>query len=228
MQEQFKTQVIETAQKAQREGLCKHKSGNISVYDPESGFFFITPSGVDREKLTPDDICVLDLELNQKSGGKPSSESLMHAACYRARSDIRAIVHTHSRMATAFSVLNKPIPATVFEMFVFPTENACIPVAPYALPGTEALADNVARVIAKNDMALMERHGAIAVGKARRKRFWRHTIRRNSRSCIITRCKSTAVWNRPYSPKKNWTGGCIRKNCADVPSGFAVVYACAK
>lgn len=166
MQEQFKTQVIETAQKAQREGLCKHKSGNISVYDPESGFFFITPSGVDREKLTPDDICVLDLELNQKSGGKPSSESLMHAACYRARSDIRAIVHTHSRMATAFSVLNKPIPATVFEMFVFPTENACIPVAPYALPGTEALADNVARVIAKNDMALMERHGAIAVGKS--------------------------------------------------------------
>ena len=166
MQEQFKTQVIETAQKAQREGLCKHKSGNISVYDPESGFFFITPSGVDREKLTPDDICVLDLELNQKSGGKPSSESLMHAACYRARSDIRAIVHTHSRMATAFSVLNKPIPATVFEMFVFPTENACIPVAPYALPGTEALADNVARVIAKNDMALMERHGAIVVGKS--------------------------------------------------------------
>ena len=166
MREDYKTQVIVTAQKAQREGLCKHKSGNVSVYDPESGLFFITPSGVDREKLTPQDICVLDLQLNQIEGGKPSSEALMHAACYRVRDDIRAVVHTHSRMATAFAVLNKSIPATVFEMFVFPTENACIPVAPYALPGTTELADNVAAVIAKNDMALMERHGAIAVGKS--------------------------------------------------------------
>ena len=88
----------------------------------------------------------------------------MHAACYRAREDIRAVVHTHSHMATAFAVLNKPVPATVYEMFVFHTENACIPVAPFARPGTQELADNVASVIRKNDMALMERHGAIAVG----------------------------------------------------------------
>ena len=166
MWDDFKTQVIITAQKAQREGLCKHKSGNVSVYDPESGYFFITPSGVDREKLTPSDICVLDSELKQIEGTKPSSEALMHAACYRVRDDIRAVVHTHSPMATAFSILNKSIPATVFEMFAFPTEHACIPVAPYALPGTRELADNVAGVIAKNDMALMERHGAIAVGKS--------------------------------------------------------------
>ena len=166
MLEQYKEQVITTAQRAQREGLCKHKSGNVSVYDPESGYFLITPSGIDREKLTLQDICVLDLDLKQIEGGKPSSESLMHAACYRVRKDIRAVVHTHSPMATAFAVLNKPVPATVFEMFVFRTEDACIPVAPYARPGTQELADNVADVIAKNDMALMERHGAIAVGNS--------------------------------------------------------------
>ena len=131
MLEQYKEQVITTAQRAQREGLCKHKAGNISVFDPESGYFLITPSGIDREKLTTPDICVLDLHLHQIEGGKPSSESLMHAACYRAREDIRAVVHTHSHMATAFAVLNKPVPATVYEMFVFHTENACIPVVPF-------------------------------------------------------------------------------------------------
>ena len=166
MLEDCKTQVILTAQKAQREGLCRHKSGNVSVFDPESGFFLITPSGIDRELLTLQDICVMDLQMKQIEGGRPSSESLMHAACYRARKDIRAIVHTHSKMATAFAVLNRPVPATVFEMFVFHTEHACIPVAPYARPATEELAQNVAAVIAKNDMALMERHGAIAVGKS--------------------------------------------------------------
>ena len=165
MLDDLKVNLIETAQKAQREGLCKHKSGNVSAYDRESGLFIITPSGIDRELLTPADICVLDLDLNQKEGKKPSSESLMHAACYRERDDIFAIVHTHSKMATAFAVLNKRVPATVFEMFIFKTENACIPVAPYARPGTKELADNVAKVIAKNDMALMERHGAIGVGK---------------------------------------------------------------
>ena len=166
MLEEIKKQVIVTAQKAQREGLCKHKSGNVSVYDPDSGYFCITPSGVDREKLTVQDICVLDLDLNKLEGGKPSSESMMHAACYRVRDDIRAVVHTHSRMATAFAVCNKPVPATVFEMFVFRTEDACIPVAPYERPGTRELAEQVAGVIAGNDMALMERHGAIAVGKS--------------------------------------------------------------
>lgn len=165
MLEDLKTRVIVTAQEAQRSGLCRHKSGNVSALDPEEGLICITPSGIDRECLQPRDICVLRLaDLALVEGEKPSSESLMHAACYRARKDIRAVVHTHSKFATAFAVCNRPIPATVYEMFVFHTQDARIPVAPFARPGTGELAENVARVIETNDMALMERHGAIAVG----------------------------------------------------------------
>ena len=164
MLEDLKSQVILTAQKAQRDGLMKHKSGNVSASDEETGYFVITPSGIDRELLQIRDMCVLTKDLELLEGAKPSSEALMHAACYRERPDIRAIVHTHSKMATAFAVLNKPVAATVYEMFVFPLQNAEIPVAPYGRPGTQELADNVAGVIKHNNMALMERHGAIAVG----------------------------------------------------------------
>ena len=155
MLERLKEDVVRIAKKAQNAGLCKHKAGNVSIRDKETGYILITPSGVDREVLTPDQVCVLDGDLNVIEGGKPSSESLMHVECYKARPDIGAIVHTHSTMASAF----------IFELFVFNLDHATIPVAPYALPGTTELAQNVANTVAKSDLVLMERHGTIAVGK---------------------------------------------------------------
>ena len=165
MLENLKEQVVATALKAQRSGLCKHKSGNVSVRDPETGYVCVTPSGVDREELTADMVCVLDTVGKVLEGMKPSSESLMHLACYRERPDVFAIVHTHSPMACVFACLNRPIPAFIFELFGFNLDKATIPVAPYGLPGTTQLAENVAETMKRTDLALMERHGAIALGK---------------------------------------------------------------
>lgn len=161
--EDLRTQVVRAAQAAQRTGLCKHRSGNMSALDPGTGYICVTPSGVDREVLTPADICVIDHDLNVIEGGKPSSETRMHIACYDVRSDIRAIVHTHSRFATSFAIVNRPIPAIVAELSAFRLENAMIPVAPFSPPGTAALAQNVAEKIKHADLVLMERHGAVAV-----------------------------------------------------------------
>ena len=165
MLENLKEQVVFYARKAQNAGLCKHKAGNVSVRDPETGYICITPSGVDRDLLTPDMVCVVDKDLHVIEGGKPSSETLMHIACYREREDIGAIVHTHSAIASAFACLNRPIPSFIFELFVFHLDNGVIPVAPYALPGTTELAENVAATVKRSDLVLMERHGTIAVGK---------------------------------------------------------------
>ena len=165
MLENLKEQVVFYARKAQNAGLCKHKAGNVSVRDRETGFICVTPSGVDRDLLTPDMVCVVDKDLNVIEGGNPSSETLMHIACYREREDIGAIVHTHSAMASAFACLNRPIPSFIFELFVFHLDNGVIPVAPYALPGTTELAENVAATVKRSDLVLMERHGTIAVGK---------------------------------------------------------------
>ena len=162
--ESLRQDVIACALEAERQGLCKKGSGNVSAFDPETNLILITPSGTDRSLLQPADICVLDGDMRCLEGQKPSSETLMHLACYRARPDIRAIVHTHSRFASAFAVWEKPVPAIVYEMFSLHPDQGRIPVAPYARPGTQALAEHVADTLRRSDVALMARHGAIAAG----------------------------------------------------------------
>ena len=86
MLENLKKDVCEIAKRAQRDGLCKHKSGNFSARDVKSGYIVITPTSVDRELLTPRDMIVMDLEANvieNLSGLKPTSESLMHITIYK-------------------------------------------------------------------------------------------------------------------------------------------------
>ena len=164
MFEKEKKEVIRVALDAQRSGLCKHKSGNFSIIDRESGNIIITPSGIDREELQVDQVCVVDQELHCLEGLKPSSETLMHVECYKARPDIGGIAHTHSKMATVFACLNRPVPAMVFELFAYKLKDTQIPVAKFATPGTLELAKNTAEMVKESDLVLMEKHGAIAVG----------------------------------------------------------------
>lgn len=166
MLELLKEQVVAVAKEADRLGMCKHKSGNFSVYDPETGYVVITPSGVARDVLGPEHICVMDLEgrvIERKAEVKPSSEAMMHLYIYKERKDILAIVHTHARYSTAFSILNKPIPSIVYECAYLGKEGM-VPVAPYGRAGTVDLAMKVAEVMKKYDCCLMESHGAIAAG----------------------------------------------------------------
>ncbi len=166
MLENLKEEVLLTARKAQREGLCKHKSGNFSARDPETGYIVITPTGMDREELTVPDMVVMDMEANvieNLTGLRPTSESLMHIKIYQTRPDVHAICHTHSMYATVFAVLNKPIPALVYEMMVMNCSKGRIPVAPYGRPGTTALADSVVDCVKEADTFLLKGHGAVAV-----------------------------------------------------------------
>ncbi len=167
MLEHLKEEVLICSQNAERSGLCKHRSGNFSVRDPESGLVCITASGFDRMRMTERDIVVIDIEgkvVEAETNLKPTSETLMHLAIYKAREDVHAIAHTHSTTATAFSVLNKPIPAIIYEMFMLNCKNGnTIPVAKYGRPGTKELADNVIAELLTSDVALMQQHGTIAV-----------------------------------------------------------------
>lgn len=165
MLDNLKKDLIRIAKEAQRSGLCKHKSGNFSIRDKESGLVLITPTGVDRELLEIKDIVVLDLDKNILEGGKPSSETQMHLEIYKRREDIFAIAHTHSKMGTAFAVLNKPLPPIIYEVTAFNLKDGYIPVAPYGRPGTMELATKVADTSQHADLMLMEKHGVIALGK---------------------------------------------------------------
>lgn len=166
MLEPLKERVVEVAKEAERLGMCKHKSGNFSIYNQESKTVVITPSGVAREELSPGHICVMDLEgrvIERMADVKPSSEAMMHLYIYRERKDILAIVHTHAPYSTAFAIMNKPIPPIVYES-AFLGNTGTVPVAPYGRAGTIDLARKVADVMKEFDCCLMESHGAIAAG----------------------------------------------------------------
>ena len=163
-----KKHVVEMARTAQQWGLCKHKAGNSSVRDKETGLILVTPTTIDKMHLTPRDIVVMDVEANvneSEAGLRPTSECLMHIEIYKARPDVFAISHTHSLYATSFAVLNKPIPAVVYECAILNLKDGVIPVAPYGRPGTPALSNSVIEPIKRADAILMEKHGAIGVDK---------------------------------------------------------------
>lgn len=166
MLETLKKDVCEIAKRAQRDGLCKHKSGNFSARDSDTGYAVITPTSVDRDLLTPRDMVVMDLKANvieNLSGLRPTSESLMHLMIYRQRPKATAIAHTHSAYATTFALLNKPLPAIVYEVANLGLTKARVPVAPYGRPGTTGLADSVIETCLEADCFLLEKHGAVAV-----------------------------------------------------------------
>lgn len=165
MLEDEKEKLAVVAREAEEEGLCKHKSGNFSIKDKNTGCVLITPSGVDRKNLSGDDICVLDLDLNvieSKKGYKPSSEVLMHIYAYNSRKDISAVVHTHSHFATSFAVLKKEIPSVVYESVYY---GGTVHVAPYGRPGTRELAQSVVEPLKRSDACLLESHGVVTVGE---------------------------------------------------------------
>ena len=166
MLETLKKDVCQIAKRAQKDGLCKHKSGNFSARDLESCYVVITPTSVDRELLTPRDMIVMDLDatvVENLSGLKPTSESLMHLMIYRQRPEATAIAHTHSAYATTFALLNKPIPAIVYEVANLGLTKGRVPVAPYGRPGTTDLADSVIESCKEADCFLLEKHGAVAL-----------------------------------------------------------------
>ncbi len=112
MLEELKLAVYEANMLLPKNGLVTLTWGNASGYDKQSGLFVIKPSGVDYEKLGPDDMVVVDLELNRVEGRyKPSSDTATHAQIYRAFGDvIGGVVHTHSQWATSWAQSGRNIP----------------------------------------------------------------------------------------------------------------------
>jgi L-ribulose-5-phosphate 4-epimerase len=92
-------------------GLADLTFGNVSIVDRARGVFAIKPSGVEYAKLTPADLVLLDLEGKVVEGElRCSSDMPTHLRLLQAFTGVRAIVHTHSRNATAFAQAGKGIP----------------------------------------------------------------------------------------------------------------------
>lgn len=111
MLEELKKIVCEANMTLPGYGLVTFTWGNVSAIDRESGLFVIKPSGVEYDKLTPDDMVVVDLDCRKVEGRyNPSSDTATHAELYRAFPEIGGIVHTHSSYATSWAQAGRSIP----------------------------------------------------------------------------------------------------------------------
>jgi len=161
---EIKAKVVKVAKEMLRQKLVTFSWGNVSARVPESNLVVITPSGLNHDKLRTQDMVVIDLKGRVIEGHyKPSIETPMHTAIYLARSDVKAIVHTHSPFATCFAVVNKEITPILVEQAA--VLGSTIPVVRYATSGTSELAEVIVEALGKELPAvLLQNHGVVAVG----------------------------------------------------------------
>ncbi len=157
-------------------GLVTGTSGNVSARTPE-GDVLITPSGLDYESMEPEDVVLVDVEGELLDGSlKPSTETPMHTGIYRARAQVGAVVHTHSRYATTLACLGWEIPP-VHYMLATLSGDGRIPLAPYTTYGTEELAGYAAEALGESRNAcLLQNHGTITVGESAGEAFSRTVV----------------------------------------------------
>jgi len=144
-----------------RQQLNRNNSGNVSLRCGDS--VLISPTGMLPEQLAPTDIVQLDLSGNILAGSKkPSSEWEMHLEVYRSRPDINAVVHCHSRYATTLACAGKNIPSVHY--MIASAGTTTVPLVPYQLFGSSALAIDVAKTLLTGNACLMANHGQLAIG----------------------------------------------------------------
>lgn len=160
----LKRQIVKTAQELVQKGYLMATGGNLSLRLPGQAGLAITPSNYDYLKMTPDDVCILDFDLNLLEGElKPSVESAMHGAVYQVRGDVNAIIHTHQVYASALTLIKAPIPALFDEQARF--LGRTVDIIPYAPSGTGLLKNTVARHVKNHNNAfMMQNHGALVFG----------------------------------------------------------------
>ena len=162
--EETKKILLNMTRRSYEEALFAGTSGNLSVYDREKETMIITPSSIPYETMKEEDLVLMKLSGEIIEGRhRPSSEWRMHAAVYKEREDVGAVVHTHSPYATSFAVNREPIPIILIEMIPFLGGDMLV--ADFAMPGTEDVGREALKVLKGRNACLMSNHGVLAVGE---------------------------------------------------------------
>jgi L-fuculose-phosphate aldolase len=160
--ESLRADIVEIGRRMYARGYTASNDGNISVRIDASRLL-MTPKSVCKGFMTPDMMCVTDLDGRKLQGDRdPSSEMLMHLEVYRERPDVQAVVHAHPPTATGFAVAGIPLDRAVLAEVL--TTLGSIPLAEYATPSTAELPEAVRKYIKAHDGMLLANHGALTVG----------------------------------------------------------------
>lgn len=192
-----------TMERIYRYRMTTTSGGNLSIRDAE-GNIWITPARVDKGNLQRGDIVRVDPQGKVEGQHAPSSELPFHQAIYAARPDLRAIVHAHPVALVAFSICGRVPDTRLFHQ----ARHVCgaVGFAPYALPGSRALAQNVADVFAAGHACvILENHGVVVGGQDLTEAFQRfETLEFTAQTTL----KARVLGEVRYLSERQWELAC--------------------
>jgi len=155
----LKEQMCDVGRRIWLKGFCAGNEGNHS-YRIGPDRYLCTPTGISKGNLKPDDLCVVDGEGKQISGKrKRTSEMLMHLAIYKARPDVKCVIHSHPPHATAFAVAGVELPTCIHpeaEVFL-----GAVKTAKYVTPGDTRLGESLMPYIKDSNTIVLQNHGVV-------------------------------------------------------------------
>ena len=181
---EIKKQICDIGKRIYDKGMVASNDGNISVKIGENEFL-CTPTGVSKGFMTPDYICKVDGDgkvISATGNFRPSSEIKMHMRVYKQRPDVKAVVHAHPPVATAFTVAGVELDQHILPEAVIYFGH--VPTCDYGTPTTMEIPDSLMPFIQKHDAFLLRNHGALAVGcDLQRALFLMEEVEFNAKIC---------------------------------------------
>jgi len=175
--------------------------GNISARN--RNVILIKASGVAFEEADEEDYIPIEVASGKafEEKGKPSSELPMHLGCYRVRSDVKAVVHTHSPFATGVASAGVAL-RPMFPDFVAVIDSE-VPTLPFVMPCGEELAEAVSAAMEKANAALLANHGVVTVGANLREAFYRAVLVEEAAKALVA---GTAVGKMRFLSEEEVAG----------------------
>lgn len=159
---QLKKDIIEVGRRTYERGYVASNDGNISARIDDKRVL-ITPTGVSKGYMAPEDLVIVDYDGKVLSGGKrPSSEVFMHLRIYKERSDVNSVCHAHPIHATGHAVAGLSLEKCVLPEVIIVLGG--VPLVEYGEPGTDEFFKPVLKYLKDHDAFLLQNHGALTIG----------------------------------------------------------------
>lgn len=156
-------QIVAVCKALCERGFVTATDGNVSSRLP-NGNILTTPTSLNKGRVRQDDLVEVTIEgRSVKTKQAPSMELGMHLFVYKKRSDINAVVHAHPTYATGFATARIPLDMPLFPEVIFGL--GPIPLADFATPSTQEVADSIAPFVRSSNAILLTNHGVVTFGK---------------------------------------------------------------
>lgn len=153
-------EIIDIGNLLWRRDMVASNDGNISAR-LSTGDVLCTPTGISKRGMSLADLVVVDCNGNVIAGDKrPSSEIKMHLRVYELAPSVQGVVHAHPTFATVYAVKGEapPVDLVAETVVLMPS----IPIAPFAVPSTQAVPDSITDIVPRSSVCLLEHHGALS------------------------------------------------------------------